>query len=61
MATSQIILLGLAMDTVYQIIVDHAFFPFEAVVVALLLALLPYLVLRGPFRRLAGWWLNRRA
>jgi hypothetical protein len=60
-ATSQIILLGLAMDTIYQIVIDQSFYPFEAVVVAILLAFLPYVILRGPFRRLAGWWLGRQS
>lgn len=59
-ATSQIILLGLAMDTIYQIVIDGSFYPFEAVLVAILLAFLPYVILRGPFRRIAGWWLGRQ-
>lgn len=52
-ATARIILLGLVMDTVYQFIVIKSFYPGQAVVVALALAFLPYLLLRGPIARVA--------
>ena len=58
-ATARVILLGLAMDIAYQIIVFGSFYPGEAAIVAVLLAFVPYLVLRGPAARLAGWWLAR--
>ena len=57
-ATSKIMLLSIVMDTVFQILVFKEFYPFEIVIVTLLLALLPYVILRGPFRRIAGWWLG---
>lgn len=53
-ATAQILALGLAMDLVYQLIVFKTFRPVESLVIALLLAFVPYLLLRGPFARLAG-------
>jgi hypothetical protein len=46
-ATARIILLGLAMDLAYQILVLQAFHPNEAVIVVFLLAFVPYLVIRG--------------
>lgn len=52
-ATARVILLGLGMDIVYQIVEFGTLFPGEAAVIAVLLAFLPYLVLRGPFARLA--------
>jgi hypothetical protein len=55
-STARIILLGLAMDGVYQAIVLQAFYPGEMLLVAILLAFLPYLLLRGPFCRLVRWW-----
>jgi hypothetical protein len=58
LSTGRIILLGLVMDTVYQIIVFKAFFPIETVIVAFLLAFVPYLMLRGPVARVARWWLG---
>jgi hypothetical protein len=57
-ATARIILLGIGVDTLYQTIVLKRFYPNEAVVVALLLAFIPYLVLRGPAARIAWWWLG---
>jgi hypothetical protein len=60
-STARIILLGLAMDAVYQLTVLKTFYPGEMVMVALLLAFIPYLLLRGPFERLAHWWLARKA
>jgi hypothetical protein len=54
-ATARIMLLGLAMDLVYQVTVFGTFYPNEAVVIALVLAFLPYLVIRGPVTRIARW------
>ena len=52
-ATSRVILLGLVMDVAYQLIVFKTFYPGEAAIVAVLLAFVPYLLLRGIFERLA--------
>jgi hypothetical protein len=57
-ATSRVILLGLLMDTIYQFIEFNAFHPGEAVIVALLLAFVPYLLLRGPCGRVARFWVG---
>jgi hypothetical protein len=53
-ATSRIVLLGLAIDVVYQIIEFDSFHPAESVLIALLLAFLPYLLLRGLVARIAS-------
>jgi hypothetical protein len=55
-ATSRVILLGLGMDVAYQLIEFKTFYPGEAAIVAVLLAFIPYLLLRGPFARLARIW-----
>lgn len=56
-AIARIILLGLVMDIIYQVIVFRRFYPVEAVIVALLLAVVPYVVLRGLITRAARrWW-----
>lgn len=55
-ATARVILLGLVMDVAYQLIEFKTFYPGEAAIVAVLLAFVPYLVLRGPFQRLARLW-----
>jgi len=60
-ATARVILLGLCMDLIYQIIEFNTFFPAEAVIIALLLAFVPYLLLRGPFARIARWWRGEQA
>ncbi len=52
-STSRIILLGLVMDSIYQVIVLKTFYPGEAVIVALALAFVPYLLLRGPIAHIA--------
>jgi hypothetical protein len=58
-ATARIILLGLVMDGIYQAIEFKTFHPAEAVIIALVLAFVPYLLLRGLFARAARWWFNR--
>ena len=55
-ATARIILLGIAMDVVYQIIVLRTFYPVEALIVSLLVAFVPYLAMRGPVARIARRW-----
>lgn len=56
---SRIILLGFAMDAIYQWRVFDTFYPGEAVVITLILAVIPYLILRGPIARIARSWLVR--
>ena len=57
-STERVLLLGLVMDTIYQLIVLKTFYPAEAAIVAIVLAFIPYLLLRGPITRFA---LYRRA
>jgi hypothetical protein len=57
LATARIILLGLVMDVIYQALVLRTFYPNEALIIALLLAFVPYLIIRGLVLR--GW--RRRA
>jgi hypothetical protein len=49
----RIFIVALVMDTVYQLMVLRWFYPGEALVVALVCAVLPYVLLRGPVNRLA--------
>jgi hypothetical protein len=55
-APARVILLGLCMDLIYQFIAFDAFHPAEAVIVALLLTFVSYLLLRGPCARIARRW-----
>jgi hypothetical protein len=54
-STRRVLLLGLCMDTVYQLIVLKTFYPAEAAAVAITLGFIPYLLLRGPITRIARW------
>ena len=55
-ATGRIILLGLAMDAIYQVLVLKMFYSNEAPIVALLLAFVSYLLIRGMVARIARRW-----
>lgn len=56
--TSRIMLLGLVMDAIYQFIEFDAFHPAEAVAITLVLAFLPYVVMRGLVARVARRWVG---
>jgi hypothetical protein len=58
-ATARIILLGLVMDVIYQLIVLKTFYPNEALVIALLLAFVPYVIIRGIVLRVARSRIHR--
>lgn len=49
----KVFLVALLIDVVYQIIVLRFVYVGEAVIVAFVLAIIPYLILRGPVSRLA--------
>lgn len=48
-----VFILAIVMDVIYQIIVLKGLRPVEGLLVAVALAILPYLVVRGPVNRLA--------
>ena len=50
-SVSRIIGFGVIVELVYQVIVFGAFRPVQMIVVVMLLAFVPYLLLRGPFNR----------
>jgi hypothetical protein len=49
----RVFILALVLDAVYQIIVIHFVYPGEMVIVAIILAIVPYLILRGLVTRFA--------
>src|SRR6516164_8273538 len=51
-ATARIIALGLLMDVIYQAAVFRTFYPDQALVVALVLAFVPYVIIRGVIARI---------
>jgi hypothetical protein len=50
-SVSRVIGFGVIIELVYQVIVFRAIRPLEMMVIVLLLAFVPYLLLRGPFNR----------
>jgi hypothetical protein len=60
-STARILILGVVMDVIYQGLEFKTFYPGQAAAIAILLAFVPYLLLRGPFERLARHWVARRA
>jgi hypothetical protein len=57
----RVIVFALVMDAIYQFLVLRWFYPVEALVTAFVLAVLPYLLIRGPAARLARRWHRRGA
>lgn len=55
-STARILILGVIMDVIYQLLVLKTFYPAESAIIAILLAFVPYLLLRGPFERVARHW-----
>lgn len=52
-ATAKILIVALALDVAYQLIEFKTIYPLEALVVALCLGFMPYLLVRGPVTRIA--------
>ena len=52
-SVGRVFIFGIIMDAIYQFIVFRWFYPVEALLVAAILALIPYLLIRGPMTRIA--------
>ena len=52
-SVGKVFVIALVLDVVYQLIVNRFVYPIEAVVTAFLLAIVPYLILRGLVTRIA--------
>jgi hypothetical protein len=53
-SVGKVFIVALVLDAVYQVIVLKSFYPVEALTVAAMLALVPYLLSRGPINRVFG-------
>jgi hypothetical protein len=51
----KIFIFAVILDAIYQIKVYHWFYPGETLTVAILLAIIPYILMRGPVNRFARW------
>ena len=58
-AIGKVFILAIILDVVYQLIVFHRIYPVEALDVAVILAVVPYALLRGAITRLARFWSRR--
>jgi hypothetical protein len=64
--SGKIFMMGLAMDLVYQAVViyklgtEENFYPLESIIVAFLLAIVPYVLIRGPLSRLITLYVSKQ-
>ena len=49
---SKLFILAIVLDVIYQLKVFHRFYPGETLITAFILAIVPYLILRGPVNRI---------
>lgn len=52
-SVGRVFILAIIIDAVYQFMELRWFYPFEAFLVAIVLAIIPYLLIRGPVNRIA--------
>ena len=52
-SVGKIFIVAIIIDAIYQFIELHWFYPTEALIVAAILAFIPYLLIRGPVNRIA--------
>jgi hypothetical protein len=56
---AKVFIVAVLIDVVYEIIVFRRFYPGESLILAATVALLPYMLLRGPVNRMICWWHRR--
>jgi hypothetical protein len=59
-AVSRVFLLAIGLDVIYQIIALPKFHPLEALLTAVLLAMVPYILFRGPIGRIVRLLIRER-
>ena len=52
-SAGKIVIIAAALDVIYQLIVLHGLRPIQTVFIATLLAIVPYIMFRGPINRIA--------
>ncbi|HYV13711.1 MAG TPA: hypothetical protein VE980_22585 [Pyrinomonadaceae bacterium] len=60
-AVAKVFTLAVILDVLFQLIVFKWFYPVEALLVAFLLAFLPYMLVRGLVNRIARLFLHKRS
>ena len=59
-AVLKVFMMAVLLDWVYQFLVFRWVYPVEAMVTAVILAILPYMAIRGPVNRIARRWIKRQ-
>ena len=59
-SVGRVFILAVVLDVVYQLYVLRFVYPIQAIAVAIILAIVPYVILRGLVTRLARWNQTRR-
>jgi len=57
----RVFVMALAVDCIYQFLVFRWLHPLQALAISFLLAIVPYVLIRGPITRLACRWAARKA
>ncbi len=55
----KVVIMAIVLDFVYQLIAFRRIYPVEAMDVGIILAIVPYCLLRGPVNRVARLWRSR--
>ncbi len=55
---ARVFILAVVMDLIYEWLMGRRFYPLETLIVATVLAVVPYVVLRGPVNRIARRWVQ---
>jgi hypothetical protein len=58
-SVARVLFLGMSIDFIYQFKELDAFYPAEAAVIAILLAVIPYFIFRWLVEIVTRWWLGR--
>ena len=59
-AVARVFVLAIVMDFIYQLVVLRWLYPIQLFIVAILLAVVPYLLIRGPVNRIARLFQRKR-
>jgi hypothetical protein len=59
-SVTRVFVLAIVMDVIYQLIVLQWVYPLELILVAILLAVVPYLLIRGPVNRIVSRLRSKR-
>jgi hypothetical protein len=60
-SVANVILFGISLDVIYQFKVFDRFYPVEALMMAILLAVIPYFIFRWIVEFVARWWFARNS